>query len=407
MSTPRAIPNHIPPELVVDFDFYGGAEVISDPYKGLAKFHDGPDIFYTPHNEGHWVLTRAKDAREVLADHTRFSADLHYNPRWDENGPRLIPAQVDPPIHTAYRRILTRLMSPTAVAKLEDEIRSLSREVIEKVRVRGGCEFFSEVAQPFPTVIFLRWAKLPESDRAKLAAMADKTTHDSEPGGQAAGLQQLGDYVQAVINDRRARPGDDLISQLVAAEIDGKPAPDRELLQLILNVVLGGIDTVVSGLSFIIGYLARNPDQYRGLVANPEQIKPALEELMRVHGVACMERCVTDDLEFRGIHFKKFDRIVVIPALFGIDPHEIDDPLKVDFNRPRSPHMLFGAGPHHCVGAPLARLELKVFLEEWTRAIPEFALSPGTRIDSVGGFVFQPRHVHLEWNPAKTRSVRS
>jgi len=398
------IPDHVPPELVIDFDYYYGPEVLGEPAIGLSKLHDGPDIFYTPRNEGHWMVTRAKDARDILLDNKRFSSAVHYNRRLDPMQPYLIPAQVDPPIQTAYRKILHPLMSPAAVLKLEGEIRELTREVIENVRAKGGCEFFSEVAQLFPTVIFLKWANLPVSDRAMLADIVDKTTHDPTPGGQVENFTRLSSYLESVLKERRARPGDDLISKLATAKIDGQTPPEQEVLFLLTNILLGGVDTVVAGLTSFLGYLGRNPEKYRQLVDDPGIIRQALEELMRAYGVANTERCLKYDTEFRGIKFKKYDRIVILPALLNVDPHEIDHPLTVDFNRPQSPHMFFGVGIHHCVGAHLARLEMRIFFEEWTKAIPKFSLRPGEVIEGVGGFVFRPPHVHLVWDRAETRS---
>lgn len=400
-----AIPDHIPSSRVIDFDLYSGPEIRHDPYLGLSRLHDGPDIFYTPRNGGHWVTTRARIAREIMEDSSRFSADAHYNPRLVEGGPRLIPAQVDPPLHTRYRKLLNRPLSPAAVAKMSDGIRVLSQELIESVRLNGGCDFFRDISQRFPIAIFLQMADLPFSDREELIAIADKITHDPTPGAHVDGLAQLGNYLRETVVARRERPGEDLISILASAEIDGAFPPIDDIVDLATNTVLGGLDTVVSGLAYIMGYLARNPDQYRDLMSSPENLKPAIEELLRVFGVALMERCATHDLDFHGVELKKFDRFVIIPALYNVDPHAHDDPLEVRFDRSRHGHMAFGAGPHHCAGAHLARLEMRIFLEEWMRAIPEFSLAPGATIEGIGGFVLQPLAVPLVWDVHKTRSA--
>jgi cytochrome P450 len=197
----QPVPGHVPPELVVDFDFYHGPEVSGDPRVGLAKLHQGPDIFYTPRNGGHWVLTRARHAREVLFDTEHFSNDAHFNPRLDENGPRLIPNQIDPPLHTKYREFLNPLLSPAGIAGLREDIRRLAREVIESVRLKGGCEFFSEVSQLFPTVVFMQWAKLPLEDRPQLVTWQDLVTHDPTDRG----YQAYGELCQYLLTYLRAR----------------------------------------------------------------------------------------------------------------------------------------------------------------------------------------------------------
>jgi cytochrome P450 len=245
-------------------------------------------------------------------------------------------------------------------------------------------------------------ADLPMADRDRMLEWADLVTHT--PGRQAEGLTKLCDYLEEKIERRRDNPGDDLLSILAKAEFDGVH-PSRDIVHVAVNVVMGGLDTVVAGLSFIIGYLARHPDHYRRIVEDRGQIKRYLEELMRLHGVACTERHVKSDFEFRGVRLKERDRFVMVPALYGIDPDEVENPLAANFDRGQTHHMLFGTGIHHCVGSHLARLEMRVFLEEWTHAIPAFGLEPGTGIDCIGGFVFQPKAVHLSWDVAATRPV--
>jgi cytochrome P450 len=187
--------------------------------------------------------------------------------------------------------------------------------------------------------------------------------------------------------------------------IDGASPSENDLLYLFLNIVLGGLDTVVSGIAFIVRYFAQHPQQYAEFGSGPDRIRLGLEELMRTHGVACTERSLSGDYEFHGVRFRQFDRIVIIPALLGIDPEVVERPLEVDLSRKRSPHMLFGVGPHICPGAHLARLEMKIFFEEWTRMIPQYAMAKDAPQTSIGGFVFQPRQVQLVWDPATTKEA--
>lgn len=129
-----------------------------------------------------------------------------------------------------------------------------------------------------------------------------------------------------------------------------------------------------------------------------------MEELPRVYCPASLERSAKADLEFHGVTLRKFDRFVIIPALFNTDPQTFDDPLRVDFERRPQRHMAFGAGPHHCVGANPARSELRISLEEWGRAIPEFALPQGAMLQGIGGFVMQLTALPLEWDVAITHA---
>ena len=160
---------------------------------------------------------------------------------------------------------------------------------------------------------------------------------------------------------------------------------------------LAGLDTVVAMLSFIMAYLGRNPAQCQRLVAEPTLVSSAVEELMRVHGVAGMERGVTSDMDYKGVQFKAGDRLVFMPHVYGLDDQMIENPFKVDFDRPVSSHLVFGSGPHRCLGSHLARLEIKVFLEEWTQAIPVFAVEGTQEIATRGGLVWCPVAVPLVW----------
>src|SRR5690606_9874994 len=149
---------------------------------------------------------------------------------------------------------------------------------------------------------------------------------------------------RGTIRERREHPGGDVLSTIAAAQVDGAYPPEDDMVYLATNLVLGGLDTVISGLTFCISYLARNPEQYRLLVEEPGRIKRAVEEMLRVYAPAALERCVKADTVFHGVTLRQFDRIIIIPALYNTDPALIPDPLRIDFNRPHQPHMAFGAG---------------------------------------------------------------
>jgi cytochrome P450 len=150
-------------------------------------------------------------------------------------------------------------------------------------------------------------------------------------------------------------------------------------------------------LSFIMAFLGKNPGHYQRLVGDRALIPGAVEELMRVHGVAGTERGVTTDMEYKGVQFKSGDRLVFLAHIYGLDDRVVDDPFKVDFDRPLSTHLVFGSGPHRCLGSHLARLEIKLFLEEWTLRIPEFRVDIEGEIATRGGLVWSPVVVPLVW----------
>jgi cytochrome P450 len=393
-----AVPTHVRPDHVYDFDFLGAPELLSEPHRRIRRLHaEAPEIFWTPRNGGHWVVTRVAPALEMLRRQVDFAADPKFN-QAKERWPRTIPNQVDDPDHSQFRRILNPWFSPAAITRREAEVRALATDLIDRVLPEGGCDFIHEISQHFSVTIFMRMVAAPPSDRARLVDMAERYTRSADNAGSMSGLADLGRYLSELIEERRRQPGDDLMSHVIASELHGRPLTEDELLGTITLVFLAGLDTVSAMLSFIMVFLARHPDHYRRLVEDRAAIPGAVEELMRAHGVSGMERGATHDFEFRDVAFQRGDRIVFMPQLLGLDDQQIEDPDRVDFDREISAHLVFGAGPHRCIGSHLARLELRVFLEEWTARIAAFRLGHDGVVPTSGGIVWIPQSVPLLWD---------
>ena len=355
MQATLTIPEHIPDSLVFDVD---RLQVRRSPHRSLiALYKDAPRIFFTPRNGGHWIVTRSDDALDMLRQPDNFSSDPKYSHALARE-PRTNPNRYDPPEHTEFRKIVNPVFAPRAVQEKAGEIRELAHSLIEAVRANGGCEFVTSIARHFSVDIFLNLADGKTSDKEVLL---------------------------------------DMTSLIVKGQVNGRPLTADEKVGMATLMFLGGLDTVVAMLSFIMDYLGRNPQQYRRIVDDPLLIPNAVEELMRVHGVAGMERAVTHDLEYRGIRFRAGDHIVFQPQVYGLDDEKIDDPFRVDFDRATCPHLVFGAGPHRCIGSHLARLEIRIFLEEWVKAIPRFAVTDQQELETAGGGVWAPAAVNLAW----------
>jgi cytochrome P450 len=165
---------------------------------------------------------------------------------------------------------------------------------------------------------------------------------------------------------------------------------------------LAGLDTVAAMISWVMAFLAQHPDHYRQLVERPETIQLAVEELCRVSGVAMPGRACVEDLVYNGIEFKKGERLVYLLQISGINDSSIAQPEQVAFDRELSPHLIFGSGPHRCLGSHLARLEIRVFLQEWVKRIPSLSLEPGKAVHPKGGTVWVPESLPLRWPAAGT-----
>lgn len=400
------IPPHIPPERVVEFDRFNAPQLQRCPHQQVSQlFQQSPDIFYTTGDRGHWVVGRATVARDMLRQPDKFSSDPLHNPA-NARTPPTLPNQCDPPFHTGLRRIINPFFSPAGVQRMEQDVRALAVRLIEQALPRGRCEFVSEVAQIFPVELFMRMANAPLDRRERLITLVDRFTRAPAVQERLAALKELGDDLQTLIAEREATPGDDLISLVVHAQVDGRPLTDDEKRGMVTLLFLGGLDTVSAMLSFIMAYLGQHPAQWKRLVEDPPLIGNAIEELMRVHGVAGTERGVTQDMVYEGVEFKAGDRLVFPAHIYGLDAQLVDDPLRVDFERPVSAHLVFGSGPHRCVGSHLARLEIRVFLEEWARRVPHFSVDAQGDLPTRGGLVWSPVAVPLLWPAVQAQDAQ-
>ena len=392
------VPDHVPEHLVFDFDIYTAPELEQDPHRtmvGLLQGKKVPPIFFTPRNGGHWVIAGAVEGQDMLRDIARFSSEPQYNA--NSRKPWTLPNQADPPRHTEYRNIINPAFVPRTIASMEEHLRALCGGMIDTLVPRGQCEFVEDFGRKFPVNVFLRMAGAPEGDREQLVELTERVVRHPERAVRDAAGYALGEYVMKAYESRRDKPGEDLLSMVLRGRVQDRALNRDELLGMGLLLFLGGLDTVSSTLAFVMLFLGRNPAHYRQLVDDPAIIPAAVEELIRAHSVASMQRGVREDTEHLGIRFRKNDKIFFMTQLYGLDPRRVDDPLRVDFTRPVSVHLGFGAGPHRCIGSHLARTEVRIFLEEWTRRIPRFSIEGESEVRTSGGHVWSPVALPLRW----------
>ncbi|MGE0387040.1 MAG: cytochrome P450 [Gammaproteobacteria bacterium] len=402
MSRPLApVPDHVPPHLVVPFDYMNPPGPPNDPHRAWMRLHDGPDIIYTPYNGGHWLPTRAEDIQEVFRHTERFGGYPNTIPK--ELGSREYPA---PPLgvnsaaeHAPFRRVMAARLSPRVVASMEDFIRRLAIDLIERFRARGRCEFVSEFAARYPIEIFLGLIGVPLEQRDVLVPLAETRMRDPDFNAQLGAIEKLFGFIHEVFEERRARPGEDLFSAIVHMDVDGRPISHSELMGMGLTILLGGLDTVMSALSFMTRFLAENPAHRRQLLEDPALIPAARDEMLRRFAAPNLTRCVQYDFNYKGVPFRKGDMVLVATCLQGLDARRFPDPLRVDFHRADDLQYFstFGGGIHRCVGVYLASAELRIFLEEWLRRIPDFAIEPGSEVQACSGSVMCVTRLPLAW----------
>jgi cytochrome P450 len=394
-------PDHIPADLVRDFNFYdipGAAQDVQAAYAAIQQAN--PDIFWTPHNGGHWVATRAEDILAMQRDYQHFSHRHIVLPPMPEGTPRQIPLEMDPPEHARYRRPLMQSLMPAVVSELEHKVREVAIQAIEQVRPKGECEFIEDFAKILPIHVFLELVDLPIEDKHELLPLAEQSVRGQTAEIRLQSQMAMGGYLMPKIMERRANPGNDLLSKLVNVDIDGERISEMEAVSYATLVLFGGLDTVAGMIGFIARFLAINPGHRRQLVDRLDDdafVKHAIEELIRRHGLANTSRVIPEDFDYKGVHFRAGDRILPANLWVGMDDRLNDNPLVVDFDRAKPVHAAFGNGPHACPGAVLARREIRIFLQEWLSRIPDFHLKPGTQPVLATGMVNGVLQLDLCW----------
>jgi len=305
----------------------------------------------------------------------------------------LIPLSVDPPEHAKYRRLLDPEFSPKKMAQLEDEMRKFVNETIDRFADRGECDFHEEFASPLPSTFFLALTGLPHEDLPKFLQWRDDQirpvapTHEEAEQKRLAAGHEIEQYFEQALEEKRRNPDDRLFSRMVQGEVDGRPMNDDELLGTTHLLLLGGLDTVTATLDCMIVYLARHPERRDALVHDPSCIPAAVEELLRHQTpVMMVPRVAIQDIEMGGVEIKAGDSATLMLGAANVDVAEFSDCTDAVFDREANRHLAFGGGPHRCLGSHLARLELRIALEEFHRRIPRYELareainfSPGIR----------------------------
>ncbi|SCW60029.1 Cytochrome P450 [Sphingobium faniae] len=391
------VPPHVPPELVVDFDYLHPAGIEQgDVYTAWQRLYDGPDIVWTPCNGGHWILTRGEDIKAVQENFEVFSHEVFTIPR-GSSPVRMPPLTVDPPLHARYRAILNPFFTPTRVRTMREQAEQLTRDLIAAIKPKGRCEFVNDFARVMPVTMFLGIVDLPVGHREQFVEWGVTFMTSTDSREKLGAQEKVVAYLQKVLDQRHADPGDDLLSKIAAWRDNPRFQGEYEVIGMAVLIYFGGLDTVANMLSFITRYLAENPDQRRRLIEQPEIIPQATEEFLRRFGLSNTGRLITRDFDYRGVPFKRDEMVMVPISMSSMDDRLYNRPLDINFDR-NPTHNTFGNGAHKCVGSPLARAEIQVFLREWLAALPDFRLDPDTPPVTHSGSVNGVNSLHLVWD---------
>lgn len=352
---------------------------------------------------GYWVVNRQEDIRNCGQDWRTFSAARN---GWMLNPPEgniaILPEDLDPPYHNTWRQALNSFFAPSSIAKLEDDARKYAYELIDEFIEAGRCEFVAEFAAKLPgMVLFRNIMPVPDDDLQMLFEAIDTYSFGAmEERAPAFGkvYQYLDDYLQRRLKEG---PQGDVVDVIAdGVDKDGEPCPWADKVHILLDVVFGGLATTTTAMAGALYHMATHPDVLRELVENPELIPNAVEETVRLYPpVIAPARTATKDVEIAGVQIQEGDRVALNFAAGSRDPAACENPTKFDVHREDVVQTAFGVGVHRCLGAHLARLELRVSIEEFLRRIPEFELQPGTNPIYESSQLRTMRNVQLQWPP--------
>src|SRR3954471_7074982 len=374
---------------VMEYDPFS-REFQADPFTVYRWMRDEAPVFYSE-KWNWWALSRFEDVRAAATDPQTFLSyegiDIDDTAK-DQSGPGFLP-DIDNPRHDQIRRMIQPQLLPNRIAEREDAVRSVVRGLVDAWRHRGSVDLAQELAWPMPNAVFFDLLGLPATgpDRAQLERwvheLKDRKPDDSRltPVAKAAtaGIQS---YFVDLLHERRREPRADLVTHLVRADIDGVPfaeehiGPASEILGLTMVLFLGGVESTAGLTGSVFKLLAENPDQRELLRADPSLIPDAVEEAIRVATpLQLVGRTTSREVTLHGVTIPAGGRVVLVYGAANRDERRFPEPERFDVTRGRQRHLGFGEGMHGCIGAPLARLEAKIALEEALPVLGDYTIS--------------------------------
>lgn len=375
-----------------DFDFHGEAlDTIFEDYEVML---DKCPVGHSSKYGGFKYIAKSEDIFAAEQDPETFAVGPSMLlPSFGTDMP-LIPIDIDPPAHQAYRAILLPLFTPMKIAKLEPGMRETAAQLVAEVRQaaenNGGVADISAIfARPMPTIIFGRLAGYPEDDWPIFDRWIDEIIYErtSKPEVAKAAGDELIDYFDKLIDARLADGGeyDDLVQKIIDARVDGRELTREEQLSYCYLLFLAGLDTTAWGIRSALWYLAQNPVAQQRLRENPEMIPAAAEEFLRtLSPVQAMARTCMKDTVVSGQEIKAGERVALVFGAGNRDPEVFDNPNEIQIDREDNRHLAFGGGIHRCLGSNLGRKEMVVALEEFLKGIEHFETSGGEVWHGVG-----------------------
>lgn len=405
--------SEIPRQLVVEYDHIYGPEVSAFPPNAVDGFREERAAFYSSCYGGFWVLTRYEDIRAAFRDHELFvqhALGLPVNPYSRIH----IPLMLDEPDHGKYRKLMVPIFAPRMVARLEEVVRNVARKEIARIAPLGECELVDDFAVAMPAAMYCGMLGVDTSNFRKFNQLSVGLIFGAADVLQQEGEEAARDYrtkvskeideiLKGLIAERKVNRGDDVISILLDADLEGRKLTDDEVLNMASLLFFAGTASTTSMMTYAFMFLAQHPEHRQQIIDDPGITRQAATELIRYHGFHQIRREVSRDTVFAGVEMKKGDLILLPTGGANHDPRQYPNPHVVDFHRPNSQaHLSFGAGVHQCIGQHLATLQIMAALQEFHAVIKDYRLDPNKPIKYMTSQAKTvPRYVPMTFTPVK------
>jgi cytochrome P450 len=392
----RAEKEHICPH----YDHYDES-IGRDPHPFYAKMRACCPVAWTDNSGGFWAVTSYEMVERIVKDPEGFSSRDVSVPRSAFGTVVLAPLTVDPPAHGPFRKLLIPAFAPRVVARAEGDIRDFVRGLVEQTVADGGCDLAHDFARRIPVFSLARLLDVPLADQDRfttwVGGLVEKPMHVDPEGALINATEMMG-YVVRLVQERKNALGEDLISEMLRSVEDGQRLSEADVVNATFLFILAGIDTTWSVIGASLYHLARHPEDRRRLVeaqevGDPNLLKTAVEEFLRFYTPASLGRTAMNDVQLGAASVREGDLLQMNFPAANRDPAAFEDADKVLIGRQVNRHLAFGVGIHRCLGSGFARLMIRVSVEEWLRAIPEYHLVDPDDVHWSIGMIWGPRRV--------------
>lgn len=388
-------------------DFVNSDASSLDPFPQYERMRESAPVYHDEQS-GSWHVYRYDDVQRVLSEHGTFSSRMGGDDP-SETGQLFAASLItaDPPRHRQLRSLVTQAFTPKAVDGLAPRISALTEELLDGIASKGSADLIGELAYPLPVIVIAELMGIPAEDRDRFKHWSDVIVSQTQSGARTADHsttnREMAEYFLALIEHRRRQPGNDLISNLLVAEIEGQKLSAAELLGFCSLLLVAGNETTTNLIGNAVLCFTEAPGTMDRLRAEPALLPQAIEEVLRYRSpVQSMYRVTAGETTLGGLQVPAGAPLVAWIGSANRDEHQFQRPEHFDLDRTPNRHLAFGHGIHFCLGAPLARLEARIALQSVLERLPGLTLTPGAHLERMDStIVYGVKELPVSWQATR------